>query len=192
MTTSLNSCCERCANGAGKYALAIAKPYCFNLSCPCHTHKCKNGTIGCSAGSIEHTCHSQQKHCPNCVSPRNWNCDCSCHTKSDWAEVEAEFDREFVDSTDGHIYRSSSEPFHDFIRRHLKAAREDEKRTFDFARKLGHIEGCKAGLKEARGLVPDEGPHEECFLDSCAQCDSARGWNACRTAIINALEERMK
>jgi hypothetical protein len=29
-------CCDKCANGAGKYALAIARPYCLNKLCPCH------------------------------------------------------------------------------------------------------------------------------------------------------------
>ena len=30
-------CCDKCANGAGKYTLAIARPYCLNKLCPCHS-----------------------------------------------------------------------------------------------------------------------------------------------------------
>jgi hypothetical protein len=37
MTNHQDTCCEKCRNGAGEYALAIATEYCLNKECPCHT-----------------------------------------------------------------------------------------------------------------------------------------------------------
>lgn len=28
--------------------------------------------------------HSAIPHCPNCVFPPNYNCDCSCHVQEEW------------------------------------------------------------------------------------------------------------
>lgn len=125
MTTSTNNCCEKCANGAGKYALAIAQPYCLNPRCPCHTEKHrpntmirqdwfdipekpsqvkKSATCTCSTfymrGACEHV-PAAQKRCPtnDCRLCDSWDyrgCSCACHEKLPEQSMEERFAVQFV------------------------------------------------------------------------------------------------
>lgn len=93
---------------------------------------------------------------------------------SSWPMVEEEFDKEFPEF--GFPRGTRNDRMKEFIRTHLDAARE---------------EGRKEGLKEALELVPLETPGETIRTASSAQINRIEGYEACRAAIIKAIEERI-
>lgn len=112
---------------------------CYSPSCSCHTKR------------IE---HKDLPHCPNCIFPPNFNCDCSCHKtqKEEWQQV-------LQTKLDGHGYvlnQDAIDYIKSFISSLLTKEREDKEKRFTQAYNNGLDIGRQQVLTQLRELVAEK------------------------------------